>query len=128
MSELVKKRKRRHPANFLWPYEDGSVEEAGYEFVNGKTEPYRKLWWKELKRRIIDQHNSKVKTALRLHLDFLKSLPDGWLGNTSGDIRLLHNAYIASIQAGMIPKRLAKTTHHLPPDPSTKNTIRERYE
>lgn len=32
-------------ANFLWPAESGSVEEAGYEFANGQTEAYRKSWW-----------------------------------------------------------------------------------
>lgn len=32
-------------ADFLWPYDDGSVEEAGYEFANAKTEAYREEWW-----------------------------------------------------------------------------------
>lgn len=43
----VKKRKE-YNANFLWPVEKGSVEEAGYEFVNAKTEKYREKWWKIL--------------------------------------------------------------------------------
>lgn len=39
-------------ANFLWPFVDGTIEEAGYEFANGKTEGYRKAWWKILKARL----------------------------------------------------------------------------
>jgi len=37
--------KEKIRANFLWPAEDGSVEAAGYEFVNAKTEAYQKQWW-----------------------------------------------------------------------------------
>ena len=32
-------------ADFLWPFEECSLEEAGYEFCNAKTEEYRKEWW-----------------------------------------------------------------------------------
>ena len=32
-------------ADFLWPHDDGSVDQAGYEFCNGKTEGYRREWW-----------------------------------------------------------------------------------
>ena len=39
-------------ANFLWPHEDKSIEEAGYEFANGKTESYLEQWWDILKKRI----------------------------------------------------------------------------
>ena len=39
-------------ANFLWPYDDGSVEEAGYEFANAKTEAYRRQWWEILVARV----------------------------------------------------------------------------
>lgn len=35
-------------ANFLWPHEEGSIEQAGYEFANAKTEKYREQWWKIL--------------------------------------------------------------------------------
>ena len=37
-----------HKADFLWPHEDGSIEEAGYEFANGATEGYRQTWWRIL--------------------------------------------------------------------------------
>ena len=37
-----------HKANFLWPPDAGSIEEAGYEFVNGATESYRQIWWRIL--------------------------------------------------------------------------------
>ena len=39
-------------ANFLWPNESGSIEQAGFEFANALTEAYREKWWDELKRRI----------------------------------------------------------------------------
>lgn len=35
-------------ANFLWPHGDDSVNEAGYEFANARTEEYRKQWWEIL--------------------------------------------------------------------------------
>lgn len=37
-----------YKAPFLWPCEEGSVEQAGYEFANAKTEDYRKGWWNTL--------------------------------------------------------------------------------
>ena len=40
-------------ANFLWPHSKGSIQEAGYEFANGRTEAYRRQWWKQLLRRAI---------------------------------------------------------------------------
>lgn len=40
-------------ADFLWPHEEGSLEEAGYEFVNAKTEEYRREWWEALVRRAL---------------------------------------------------------------------------
>lgn len=42
----------KYRANFLWPYGKGSIEEAGYEFANARTERYRKKWWKILVKRI----------------------------------------------------------------------------
>ena len=44
---------------------------------------------------------SKLEKALQLHLDFLSSLPHGWLAQTCGDIGLLNQAYIASRDLGM---------------------------
>lgn len=34
--------KPKYKANFLWPYESGSLEELLYEFANAKTEEYQK--------------------------------------------------------------------------------------
>ena len=45
LREKIDKEKEEYKANFLWPAEKGSVEEAGYEFANAKTENYRKKWW-----------------------------------------------------------------------------------
>lgn len=49
-AEMV--RQRDYKANFLWPHKEGSVQQAGYEFVNGGTEAYRKVWWRILLRRL----------------------------------------------------------------------------
>lgn len=47
-----------------------------------------------------------LETALKLHLEFLASLPGGWLAHTSGDVGKLNDAYIASREAGMkIPSK-----------------------
>ena len=46
------KKKSEYKANFLWPHKEGSVEQAGYEFVNGLTEGYREQWWCILLERI----------------------------------------------------------------------------
>lgn len=50
----MKQKEEKYSADFLWPCQDGSVEEAGYEFANAKTEEYQKLWWDILKRRLTD--------------------------------------------------------------------------
>jgi len=42
----------KYKADFLWPHEKGSVEEAGYEFANARTEEYRQQWWDILIERI----------------------------------------------------------------------------
>ena len=44
---------------------------------------------------------AQLEHALQLHLDFLASLPPGWLGKTVADIGLLNEAYIASRKLGM---------------------------
>lgn len=42
--------------------------------------------------------NANAKGALLLLLRFLRTLPTGWLGKTSGDVGLLNEAYIQSRQ------------------------------
>lgn len=42
----------------------------------------------------------ELRAALQLYLDFLGSLPKGWLSKTNGDIGLLNDAYIASGKLG----------------------------
>lgn len=46
-----------YKANFLWPHKEKSVEEAGYEFANARTEGYRKIVWGVLLERIKAQNN-----------------------------------------------------------------------
>jgi len=48
-----------YKANFLWPADKDSIEEAGYEFANAMTEEYQKLWWDILIKRIEEQNESK---------------------------------------------------------------------
>lgn len=57
-------------ANFLWPHEAGSVEEAGYEFGNGKTQEYQKFWWETLLER------AKAQNSLDKVVVLLKSMRD----------------------------------------------------
>jgi hypothetical protein len=38
-------------ADFLWPHEEDSIEEAGYEFANGRTSEYQRQWWEILTER-----------------------------------------------------------------------------
>ena len=52
LMEKISSENKRYRANFLWPNTSGSVEDAGYEFVNAKTEEGRLMWWKELLLRI----------------------------------------------------------------------------
>lgn len=44
----------RYRADFLWPFRSklGTVEEAGYEFANARTEEYREQWWNILLERV----------------------------------------------------------------------------
>jgi len=53
-----------YKADFLWPFDDGSIEEAGYEFANGQTSEYQKLWWKLLNLRIEDKIVSQLSQEL----------------------------------------------------------------
>lgn len=41
-----------YKANFLWPFDHDSIEEAGYEFANAQTEEYQEEWWHILLERI----------------------------------------------------------------------------
>jgi hypothetical protein len=42
---MMRKEVDAYRADFLFGYDEGSVEESGYEFINCKTEECRKLWW-----------------------------------------------------------------------------------
>lgn len=47
----------------------------------------------------LKRKNAQLTKALNLHLGFLKSLPQGWLGKTVADIGMLNDAFIASSEA-----------------------------
>ncbi len=51
-------------ADFLWPHDDGTVEEAGYEFANGKDEQYVKMWWGILLERVQAESVSPVENVV----------------------------------------------------------------
>ena len=46
-------------ADFLWPHDEGSVEAAGYEFANAKTEAYRQQWWDILCESIVRKYKQR---------------------------------------------------------------------
>jgi hypothetical protein len=51
------------------------------------------------------EENAKLRHALQLHIDFLDSLPRGWLGRTVADIGLLNDAYLASRAVGVVSRK-----------------------
>ena len=57
---------RQYKADFLWPHEEGSVEEAGYEVINASTEEYREEWWLILIGRIQEQRVAMDGTVQRV--------------------------------------------------------------
>ena len=56
-------------ANFLWPHEEGSVEQDGYEFANAKTEGMQKAQWEEIIARInkLKQDNEDLRERMMDH-------------------------------------------------------------
>jgi len=50
-----KKDRLRHKAGFLCPYENDSIEEAGFKFINSLSDRSQKDWWYILVERIKDQ-------------------------------------------------------------------------
>jgi len=52
----------------------------------------------------------ELEKTLTLFLDFLDSLPAGWLGKTTGDIGLLNEAYISARKLGLMRKSVTKGT------------------
>ena len=72
----IKRNKSQYRANFLFGKMDGSIEEAGYEFANAKTELYRKSWWKILKRRIVLTYLGHGPTKSQVNAALIASAPD----------------------------------------------------
>jgi len=68
---------------------------AEHEFRKANTRACRQL----AKRVVVGDAAPELLAALKLHLAFLKTLPPGWLGKTSGDVGLLNDAYLASEKA-----------------------------
>jgi hypothetical protein len=60
-SRLLQRLGSDYRANFLWPHDKESIEEAGYEFANAATEAYRKTWWTILLHRI-NRPNDQAQT------------------------------------------------------------------
>jgi hypothetical protein len=54
------------------------------------------------------ESDTKARAALVLFLQFLDTLPEGWLGNVSADIGLLNRAYMAARALGVVPERKAR--------------------
>ena len=56
-----------YKANFLWGFEDSSLESIGYEFCNAKTEEYCRMQWGFLKEKIeeINEETAAERDRLR---------------------------------------------------------------
>lgn len=55
----------KYRAEFLWPHNKDSIEEAGYEFANAITEEYRREWWKLLIERVRLNHLKEIRKELQ---------------------------------------------------------------
>ena len=51
----------KYNASFLWPYEEGSLEELGYQFANAITENYQKQVWNEIINKFQNKGNNQDK-------------------------------------------------------------------
>lgn len=69
----------------------------------GKGLNFRLMKTADLVQKIVSDNAkiTKLTRALELHLQFLASLPPGWLAHTTGDVGLLNDAYLASRDAGV---------------------------
>ncbi len=47
-------------AEFLWPHEEGSIEEAGWMFANSSTPEMQKQWWDILVQRIAQREENTL--------------------------------------------------------------------
>jgi hypothetical protein len=72
---------KEYKADFLWPHQDGSLEQLGYEFANAKTEKYRREIWVELISRIKGDGNPVASTESTCNLQSV----NGWLSIDDGD-------------------------------------------
>ena len=54
-------------ANFLWGFDDNSIESLGYEFANAKTEEYQKECWEALKQAIKISCNPVLSDSENFH-------------------------------------------------------------
>jgi len=68
-----------YKANFLWPYDVKSIEEAGYEFANGETEEYQKEWWDELLKYLAQ--STTVEEPCPYCKGFVKSIGHNYCAN-----------------------------------------------
>jgi hypothetical protein len=59
MDDEKKPDPRKYRTNFLWPPDEGSIEEAGYEFANGNTPEYQQQWWEILVERVSARQKRK---------------------------------------------------------------------
>lgn len=75
--------KEKYRADFLWPHDKESIEEAGYEFANGLTEAYRKQWWGILLERAstIAQHAKGVPVPGTKEFDSQTAAFEKWFAD-----------------------------------------------
>lgn len=101
-----------YKANFLWPYEDGSIEEAGYEFRNGMSEEYVKQWWETLLERTSDAalrsrlaaETQRAEALIaRAYFDGIQKGKFGVVENGTTGALELADVYAARIVAALAP-------------------------
>jgi hypothetical protein len=95
-------------ANFLWEFEDDSIETAGYEFANAMTEEYRHEAWLVLLACIKEEAESARDAALReverLREALLSTATRGALSDPCWCASLMtegHHVYCRNIRAAL---------------------------
>ena len=56
----------KYKCDFLWPCEDGSLDQMLYELANARTEEYRKVWCDNIRSRLAGLTEANEALSKRL--------------------------------------------------------------
>jgi len=87
----------KYKANFLWPYEEDSIEALGYEFANVRTEEYQKECWKGITDNIIKLEADKAEL-----LEALKAIEEAVNDNCIPDAQMMIKNIINQVSGEQI--------------------------